>query len=94
MADWTEAEVEIAVQAYLEMLRMELKGERYNKTEYRRRVLPELDGRSHGSLEFKNCNISAVMHKFGYPAIDGYKPRWNIQKSVLPEIVSRLIRAD
>jgi len=50
-------------------------------------VLPRLDGRSNGSLEFKNCNISAALLDLGCPSIDGYKPRWNYQRTILPEVV-------
>ncbi len=61
------------------MLGSELKNESYNKTAVRRGVLPSLNGRSHSSLEKKNQNISAVLIKYGYPFIDGYKPLSNYQ---------------
>ena len=36
--------------------------------------------RNRASLEFKHCNISAVLVKLGYPCIAGYKPRGNFQQ--------------
>lgn len=83
---WSEREVEVAVEAYFEMLEKELRGGAVNKTEVRRKTLPRLDDRSNGSLEFKNCNISAALLQMGYPSIDGYKPRWNFQRDLIPAI--------
>lgn len=77
--NWTEAEDRLTVEAYFEMLASELKGDSYNKSAIRRSVLPHLNDRSHGSLELKNQNISAVLIQLGYPFIDGYKPRSNFQ---------------
>jgi len=94
VANWTETEVRIAVEAYLKMLRLELSGASVNKSAVRRDVLPRLDDRTNSSLEFKNCNISAALLDLGYPAIDGYKPRWNYQKSVLPHVVDEMLAED
>lgn len=87
--DWSEHEVRIAVEAYFQMLEQELRGESFNKTEIRRGILPRLENRSNGSLEFKNCNISAALLEMGYPSILGYKPRWNYQRGLLPTVIER-----
>lgn len=89
--DWTRDEVRIAVEAYFDMLVSELRGEPYSKTEVRRSVLPRLNGRSNGSLEFKNANISAALLDFQMPVIDGYKPRWNFQRSLLPPVIEEVL---
>ena len=98
--DWTRAEVEAAVADYLDMLAREVRGERFNKAEHNRALQERLDGRSKGAVEFKHQNISAVLIAEGFPYIDGYKPRRNLQAELrravrerLPEI-ERLIRAD
>jgi hypothetical protein len=39
----------------------------------------KLNGRSDASIEFKHCNISAVMMDLGFPYIRGYQPRSNYQ---------------
>ncbi|SEQ29785.1 protein of unknown function [Amphritea atlantica] len=85
---WSESEVEAAVQDYFDMLRLELLGEKYNKTAHRRALKERLSGRSDGSVELKHQNISAVLIEFGIPFIDGYKPRYNYQRKVLPYAVT------
>lgn len=77
--DWTRAEVDLIVADYFEMLRAELLGQPYNKTEHRNRLITKLKKRSNGSIEFKHQNISAVLVNMGMPYIDGYKPRGNFQ---------------
>jgi len=72
--DWSHVEVDATVADYFEMLRLELLGEPYNKSEHRRRLLPHLKGRTQASIELKHANISAVLFEMGIPFIDGYKP--------------------
>src|SRR5690606_4955507 len=86
--DWTEAEVELAVSDYLDMLSRELRREKYNKAEHNRNLQPKLNGRSRGSIEFKHQNISAALLELGLPYVSGYKPRFNYQDLVLT-IVAR-----
>lgn len=88
--NWSQEEVEVCVADYLRMLTMELNGQRFNKTEHARALLEQLDGRSRPSVEFKHCNISAVMVALGYPYIDGYKPRGNFQALLLDVVESQL----
>jgi hypothetical protein len=85
--DWSREEVEATVADYFAMLEAELAGTRYDKTEHRRQLLPMLDARSEGSIEFKHQNISAVLIALGFPYISGYKPRSNYQH-LLYEVVS------
>ncbi len=70
------------------MLRIELSGRKYNKTEHRRALMERLDNRSDGSVELKHQNISAVLIEMGVPYIDGYKPQSNYQRTLLPAAVS------
>lgn len=81
--DWSQLEVEACVADYLRMLTLELNGQRYSKAEHVRELMPKLDDRSRPSIEFKHCNTSAVMIAFGYPYINGYKPRGNYQAMLL-----------
>ncbi|HET6397304.1 MAG TPA: DUF3883 domain-containing protein [Pseudoxanthomonas sp.] len=71
---------------YLRMLTLELNGQRYSKAGHARALMQKLDGRSRQSIEFKHCNISAVMLALGYPYIDGYKPRGNYQALVVETV--------
>jgi hypothetical protein len=82
--------VEACVASYLTMLALELNGQRYNKTEHAEALMRKLDGRSRGSVEFKHCNISAILLALGYPSINGYKPRSNYQSELLDAVESQL----
>lgn len=88
---WSESEVEAAVQDYFSMLRLELSGVQYNKTEHRKALIDHLDDRSHGAIELKHQNISAALIDLGMPYIDGYKPRINYQKALLPVVIKDYI---
>lgn len=90
--NWSEFEAELCVADYLQMLTLELNGQRYNKAERAHVLMRRLDGRSRQSIEFKHCNISAVMCALGYPYIDGYKPRGNYQ-ALLLEVVENQLQA-
>ena len=85
---WSESEVRAAVEDYFDMLRSELNGRPYNKTHHRHTLLGRLDDRSNSSVELKHQNISAVLIEMGMPYIDGYKPRFNYQRTLLPEAVA------
>lgn len=85
--DWTRLEVEAIVADYLQMLTLELSGQTYNKTRHRTELQSKLEGRSDGSIEFKHCNISAVMIDLGCPYIRGYQPRSNYQ-ALLADVVT------
>lgn len=85
-ASWSKYEVDLIVENYFAMLRLELSGLNYSKASNRRALLSKLNNRSEGSIEFKHQNISAILVKYGLPYIFGYKPRHNYQ-SLLEEIV-------
>ncbi|OOG40808.1 DUF3883 domain-containing protein [Rhodanobacter sp. C05] len=72
------------------MLALELNGQRYNKTEYAEALMRNLDDRSRVSVEFKHCNVSAVLLDLGYPNINGYKPRFNYQHELVDVVESQL----
>lgn len=67
---------------------MELAGQAYSKAQHRRQLAVKLNSRSDGSIEFKHCNISAVMIELGFPYIRGYQPRGNFQH-LLIEVISQ-----
>ena len=91
---WSDSEVEAAVADYFHMLRLELSGQKYNKSEHRRALMERLDGRSKGSVEKKHQNISAVLIEMGIPYIDGYKPLFRYQRSLLPAAVSDYLKSN
>lgn len=91
--DWSEAEVVAVVADYLDMLRKEMFGVGYNKSEHRKALRLRLDARSDGSVEFKHANISGVLADRGLPYIPGYKPRFNYQ-GLLAQQVEAVLAAD
>jgi hypothetical protein len=99
--DWTQEEVNATVDAYFEMLLLEARQEKFNKSERNRDLRRELSSRTKGSVELKHQNISAVLHEMDLPFIAGYKPRGNsqlllrkaVQKFVLdkPDVLARIV---
>lgn len=87
---WSRPEAEACVADYLAMLTLELNGQRYSKTEHAHGLIQKLDGRSRQSIEFKHCNVSAVMLDLGYPNIRGYKPRGNYQGMLLDVVEAQI----
>ena len=87
--DWTDDELDIVVVDYFAMLADELAGKAYVKAHHREVVVKQI-GRSHGSVEFKHQNISAVLQELGLPWIFGYKPAVNFQRALFDAIERRL----
>jgi hypothetical protein len=77
--DWSQQEVDATVASYFEMLLMEARQEKYNKSERNADLRQVLKGRSKASVELKHQNISTVLHGMDLPFISGYKPRGNSQ---------------
>jgi hypothetical protein len=90
MDNWSKIEVELIVADYFQMLSDELIGKTYIKAEHRKKLLPLLNNRSEGSIEFKHQNISAVLISLGQPYIKGYLPRFNYQKILEESVISFL----
>lgn len=91
---WSPLEVEAVVADYFQMLRLELAGQKYNKTEHRKALLARLDSRSPGSIELKHQNISAILLELGAPWIEGYKPMGNYQQLLFEIVEERLLSDD
>jgi len=79
---WSETEVDLILADYFNMLSDELARRPFNKAEHNR-ALQALTGRNHASIEFKHCNISAVLERLGIPTIRGYRPRANFQNALI-----------
>jgi hypothetical protein len=90
MSAWTDLECELIVADYFSMLSMELRSVQYKKSEHRRNLMPLLNARSEGSIEFKHQNISAVLIRLGQPYIKGYLPRFNIQQLLAEKVIGYL----
>lgn len=79
---WTDEENDLIVADYFAMLAEDLAGQRPNKTEHRRALMPRLRNRSEGAIEFKHQNISAVLMGLGEVWLQGYTPAVNIQRTL------------
>jgi hypothetical protein len=90
---WSREEVEAAVTDYFEMLTLELRGQPFHKAEHNRQLQRVLNGRSHGSIERKHQNISAILIECGYPYVEGYKPLGNYQELLRMVVEGRLADA-
>lgn len=86
-APWTDAENDLIVADYFAMLKNDLVKETYNKAQHRRTLMPLLNGRSEGSIEFKHQNISAVLKSLGETWIMGYKPAFNFQMKLVNAVI-------
>ena len=80
---WSDQENDLIVADYFAMLADDVYGRSYNKAEHRRGLLPLLNDRSEGSVEFKHQNISAVLKGLGEDWIPGYKPAFNFQMTLV-----------
>ena len=69
------------------MLADDIVGRPYNKSDHRRQLLPMLQSRSEGSIEFKHQNISAVLKGLGEDWIIGYKPAFNFQTTLIDAVL-------
>ena len=87
--EWSELENDAIVADYFSMLNDDLAGKKYNKAAHNR-ALQELIGRSKGSIEFKHQNISAVLKGLGETWINGYKPAFNFQISLVDAVARHL----
>ena len=92
MNSWSELEVELIIANYFEMLSNEMLGKAYAKAAFRKDLLPLLNNRSEGSIEFKHQNISAVLINLGQPYVKGYLPRFNYQKILEEKVIDYLIQ--
>lgn len=90
MASWTDQENDLIVADYFAMLRLDLTGSPFNKSEHNRRI-QAATGRSRGAVEYKYANVSAALKAFGQPLLGGYLPRFNFQMS-LSEAVARWLK--
>lgn len=89
---WSDDEIGVTVDVYFRMLTLELAGESYTKTEFRREVERDVD-RSSGAIEYKFNNVSAVLDELGAVWIPGYRPLRNVQDR-LRTVVRERFEAD
>ena len=87
---WTGEEIEVAVDAYFEMLQLEAAEQPYVKTDFRWRCEDRLPARSGKSIEMKWSNISAVLEELGHERLEGFAPMRNYQAALRPAVQARM----
>ena len=83
---WTDAENDLIVADYFAILAEDMARRPYNKAQHRRSLMPLLQSRTEGSIEFKHQNISAVLKGLGEDWIPGYKPAFNFQMTLVDAV--------
>ena len=84
--DWTDEQNDAIVADYFAMLAADIVGRSYSKAEHNRRLQASI-GRPRGSIEYKHQNISAVLKGLGEDWIQGYKPAFNFQASLVDAVL-------
>ncbi len=82
----TDEENDLIVADDFAMLADDVSGRPYKKAEHRRALLPLLNDRSEGSVEFKHQNISAVLKGLGEDWIPSDKPAFNFQMTLVDAV--------
>lgn len=85
---WSDQEIRIALESYFAMLLLDLSGAAYVKRRFAEKCGRLLPVRSRKSIEYKWCNISAVLEEAQLPWIPGFKPMHNYQER-LADMVAR-----
>ncbi|RWA81733.1 hypothetical protein [Mesorhizobium sp.] len=85
--EWTNDELAAAVEAYLQMLELERRGEKYNKAAVQRMLVTGPIA-SRTSTEHRMQNISYVLSLMGLPCIEGYKPLSNVGSGTIETLQS------
>lgn len=85
-SDWTDEQNNAIVADYFAMLAADIVGRPYSKAEHNRHLQASI-GRPRGSIEYKHQNISAVLKGLGEDWIQGYKPAFNFQASLVDAVV-------
>lgn len=87
---WSEAEDRAIVTDYLANLAAVTRGMPVSKAATRRALLPQLNGRNESSVEFKRCNVSAVLVDLGHAYWQGYRPASNYQRRLVETVRAAL----
>lgn len=82
---WSDIENDAIVADYMAMLGDDVSSREYSKAEHNR-ALQQLIGRGRGSIEYKHQNISAVLKGLGETWIEGYRPAFNFQPSLVDAV--------
>lgn len=89
--DWSEVELTSAVDAYLQMVRLEGLKKPYNKRQFYRDLAAK-HNRTEKSFEYRMQNISSVLNDLGRDWVPGLRPAGHAGENVTARIVALLDR--
>ncbi|WP_347254246.1 HNH endonuclease signature motif containing protein [Leminorella grimontii] len=90
---WTEAELRSSVIAYLEMLKLNQSGKKFNKKKYYDELAAQF-GRTTKAFEYRMQNISYVLSLMGRSWLPGLKPAKNVGSNVGGQIEKLIADAE
>lgn len=93
-APWSAEEDRLIVSDYLQMMAALGRAEKINKAATRRSLMLKLNNRSEGSVEFKRCNVSAVLVDLGRAWLPGYRPAHNYQRGLIEIVKAELMKQE
>lgn len=82
---WTEDEIQVAVGAYIEMLRADHEGRPVNRREAMA-LVTQKTRRATTAVEAMFANVSAVVQENGFEYLAAYPPKSNIPSGVRPAV--------
>lgn len=82
---WSDDENRVTVEAYLNMLAAQLRGERIVKSPVYAEIAAEI-GRTPKAVEWKFQNISSALQELDVPWVSGLPPQKNRQVSLIDEV--------
>ena len=88
---WSTEENEATAAIYFQMLRLEHARQRFNKSDFYRRLHSRLDGRSLKAGERKLQNISAVLANNNQPYLKGLLPAQNYQRALESAVLEWIV---
>lgn len=89
---WTSYEIDLVVRLYMDLYARAANGESFSKSGAFLDLSRKLGVRSESSVALKMSNISSVMIGLGWPYLPGLGPMPNIQKAIVPHVVTAIER--
>ncbi len=83
--DWSGADLDLVVGDYIVMLGKALAGQPLDAAAHQR-ALRFVSGRSGATIEWKQCEISAVLTLIGLPTLREFQPRWALADDLIDAV--------
>src|SRR5438874_927125 len=81
--DWNQNEIDAAVEAYFVMLGDQISGRHIVKARVMRALKDgPLTRRTLKSIEYKLCNVTAILRQASLPSVEGLSPKAHVQQAL------------